>query len=276
MLYKYLPPSRVDVINDLKIRFSPLKSLNDPYESLPLLSIKEENIIKEESFTELNSFWASVADEEKNQENIEIYDKTTNDLIEHFETIFNKLNLAESLMEYFGDNYGVLSLSRTYRSLLMWSHYTDSGKGYVIGFNKSHHFFHALTLEGKITQPEAVLYSDTRQIISSDKSNLLKQVLCQKSLDWAYEQEERVFRACMDSKRSIGKDEFNLDIILHDIPKGSISEIIIGYQANERTQKKILDAIHKHKIKCDIYKASLSIHEYRIELTKISNKKPAI
>ena len=119
MLYKYLPPSRVDVINDLKIRFSPLKSLNDPYESLPLLSIKEENIIKEESFTELNSFWASVADEEKNQENIEIYDKTTNDLIEHFETIFNKLNLAESLMEYFGDNYGVLSLSRTYRSLLM-------------------------------------------------------------------------------------------------------------------------------------------------------------
>jgi len=39
MLYKYLPVERIDVISNLKVRFSPLKSLNDPFESLPLIDV---------------------------------------------------------------------------------------------------------------------------------------------------------------------------------------------------------------------------------------------
>ena len=42
MLFKYLPAERIDVLENLKIRFSPLGSLNDPFEAQPLIDLGEE------------------------------------------------------------------------------------------------------------------------------------------------------------------------------------------------------------------------------------------
>ena len=36
MFFKYMPSIRIDVLRNLKIRFSPFESLNDPFEALPL------------------------------------------------------------------------------------------------------------------------------------------------------------------------------------------------------------------------------------------------
>jgi hypothetical protein len=40
MLYKYLSKDRVDVLQNLKIRFSQPQALNDPFESLPLINLE--------------------------------------------------------------------------------------------------------------------------------------------------------------------------------------------------------------------------------------------
>ncbi|WP_052132451.1 DUF2971 domain-containing protein [Vibrio variabilis] len=42
MYFKYLPAERLDVLQNLKIRFSPLSELNDPYE---VYGVKEGNIV---------------------------------------------------------------------------------------------------------------------------------------------------------------------------------------------------------------------------------------
>ena len=42
MLYKYLSDERVDVLENLKIRFSPFTSLNDPFKACPLIDISKE------------------------------------------------------------------------------------------------------------------------------------------------------------------------------------------------------------------------------------------
>ena len=110
MLYKYLPPERIDVLENLKIRFSPLKSLNDPYESRPLLSVPNQNEIIEESIKEINELWATVKKEDKTVKNIIAYEKSLKEIQSHHQKTFNKFNLANILMEYFNDSQGVLSL----------------------------------------------------------------------------------------------------------------------------------------------------------------------
>ncbi|MEZ9144725.1 hypothetical protein AB4138_09845, partial [Vibrio sp. 10N.286.52.C3] len=63
MLYKFLPYDRVDVISDLRIRFSPLDSLNDPYEALPsidLSSLREQEVLKVND--RLDSLWERTAE----------------------------------------------------------------------------------------------------------------------------------------------------------------------------------------------------------------------
>ena len=42
MLYKYVEEDRVDILEKLKIRFSPFTSLNDPFEAYPLIDMSVE------------------------------------------------------------------------------------------------------------------------------------------------------------------------------------------------------------------------------------------
>ena len=41
MIYKFLPQERIDVLQHLKIRYTPLTSLNDPFESIPLFKLDD-------------------------------------------------------------------------------------------------------------------------------------------------------------------------------------------------------------------------------------------
>lgn len=49
MLYKYLPPERVDVIESCRIRFTQLLSLNDPFEHCLLIGKHEYALSEKES-----------------------------------------------------------------------------------------------------------------------------------------------------------------------------------------------------------------------------------
>ena len=70
MLFKYLPIERIDVLEKLKIRFSPLQSLNDPYESMPSFNIEDlvEAVVKNNN-QQLDEIWEKTPDVEKTSEN---------------------------------------------------------------------------------------------------------------------------------------------------------------------------------------------------------------
>ena len=66
MLYKYLPPERIDVLKNLKIRFSPLGSLNVPFEALPLVDLSEEKQkIHDRMEKDLKEYWDNLEEKEK-------------------------------------------------------------------------------------------------------------------------------------------------------------------------------------------------------------------
>ncbi|PSV52351.1 DUF2971 domain-containing protein [Photobacterium sp. GB-1] len=275
MLFKYLPKERVNVLDDLKIRFTPLRSLNDPYESFPLIDAEEarRSAIKSAS-EELDLFWEQTELSDRTEKNKKTLEDNRKAIIRGVEDSIRPELIANDLMDNLGDLFGVLSLSRSKTSLLMWSHYCGSHTGLVIGFDDNHDFFHQNDLDGYRTKPLPVKYSDQRAIVKVDSHNCRENMLCHKPLEWAYEQEERVFMAYMDESKAIGKDEFGAAVILMDIPPKAIKEVYIGCNASEETKLRILNAKRLNKLDCIIYESKMSLTEYKLifsELTEIVN-----
>src|SRR5689334_12905182 len=125
IVYKYLPPSRTDVIEDNLIRFTQSASLNDPFETAPSieglkLAFRRHAIrmIENERFSPLEYGVARLKIEAQ---------------IDKHLTHFHRRNSVS--------DYAILSLSKIRNNLLMWAHYCDSHRGFVLGFDSTHTFF---------------------------------------------------------------------------------------------------------------------------------------
>jgi hypothetical protein len=267
MLFKYLPSERVDVLENLKIRFSPLMSLNDPFECQPLVDMRNErDQFLEETLRDLDELWEKTDSNEKTEENRKILEETRRELIADVNKKTNSFIVGQELMSLLSDNLGVLSLSRTEENLLMWSHYAKEGKGIVLGLNDDHEFFKQPDLSGKPTRPIPVVYTDKRRMIVPGEDRFYEKLFCEKPRDWAYEEEERLFRAFLIKEGYVGKDAYNMDIILTVLPKEAIESVYLGYRISEATKSRVLSAIKNNQISCKVYQTRVSISEYKIEL----------
>ena len=266
MLFKYLPKDRIDVLENLKIRFSPLLSLNDPFECQPLVDMNSESdIFLKQMLLDLDELWENTAVEEQTEENKKILEHTRAELIVDVKSKTHSSVLGQELMARLSDNLGVLSLSRTEDNLLMWSHYADEGKGLVIGFDEEHEFFKQPDLAGRSTRPISVVYTRKRKKIVHDEERCYEKLLGEKPLEWAYEEEERLFRSFLSKEGCVGKDAYGMDIILTDVPKEAIKAVYFGYRTSEDTKQSAISAIKNNAISCNIFQAGLSLDEYKIE-----------
>ena len=106
--YKYLPPKRIDILENCQIRISQLNALNDPFESLIPFSID--------------------------------FDKYPKKIFEYISRQKMLENLFGNLNNLIVDNIGVISMSRCDTNMLMWSHYALNHTGFIIGFDLTNSF----------------------------------------------------------------------------------------------------------------------------------------
>ncbi len=132
LVYKYLPPERIDVIDSLSIRITQPVSLNDPFEYFNLFDFSEF--------------------ETKNPQNNEILAYTNDQITEE---------LHKSINKSINEKFGVVSFSKNELSNLLWAHYAKNSTGYVIGFNPSDKMFSTKIKNLKSAFNE-VKYSETR------------------------------------------------------------------------------------------------------------------
>lgn len=270
MLYKYLPTNRIDVVENLRIRFTPLLSLNDPFEYLPLIDISPEiNSLSTEVILESEELWDKIDISEKTESNRQLWEQTKGKLLKDLNEKLAPNSLGQEIVKLLGDNFGVLSLSRTEKSLLMWSHYASEGRGFVVGFDEKHSFFREKDMEGNITKPLPVIYSGKRRKIIPNEESHYQKLLCEKALEWAYEEEERIFRVFLAKEDMLVKDANGQDIILSELPKEAIKEIYIGYAMCKEHKDRIMDAISKNEIKCRLSLARICDEEYKIIFDQI-------
>ena len=119
ILYKYLKPERIDVLESGKVMLVRPRAFNDPFEVLPHFGTVEDlryPIPRGASQEDLD--WV--------KEKQERLDKT----------LMTPANRQTSL-EAHTSSIVVLSLAENRNSLLLWSHYADSHRGFLIGFDST-------------------------------------------------------------------------------------------------------------------------------------------
>lgn len=270
MLYKYLPFDRVDVIEHLGIRFSPPQSLNDPFEELCLIDMQtEKNKLEAIMLSELEDEWEKDGTEQT-EENRGQLEACKHGMLDELNTKFDPSNFGRELFSHVSKNLGILSLSRTEKSLLMWSHYASEGRGFVIALDEEHSFFNEPDQVGNITKPQAVKYSSNRLKIKLNDPKMYQKLFLEKPLEWSYEEEERIFRHFLCKQGSVGKDQYGQEIVLSCLPPETIKGVYLGYRVAEETEQDIFSALHKNGIKCSVFRSRICDNSYNIIFDKIN------
>jgi hypothetical protein len=231
-IYKYLPPERITYLKDEHLRFTPPGDLNDPFECYPVMPTKEDiikiiNIVASENIVSLvkEKLSKSELKRVKNEYDRKVKSKITavrKDHPNNFQEQFYKRSIVG-----LNQKIGILSLSRRWDSALMWAHYTNSHKGFCIGFNKDSEYFQ---IKGNPNDPISMLqpveYSENRIKVPLERNiKINPKVMLTKAVDWKYE-EERFVSLLPFANKIIKSSRF--DIHLFKVPHKIITEIIVG------------------------------------------------
>ncbi len=261
IVYKYLPIERISYLEDSLLRFTPPRELNDPFECFPILPTKEEiiSIIKTVAERNIKSL-----EKEKLTKKERLRIKTEYTRKYKSEITAVRKDEPNNFSEQFfnraitnlNSKIGIFSLSRRWDSTLMWAHYTNSHKGFCVGFNRESDYF---KLKGNPFDPTFVIqpveYSDERIKVPVEEGvKINPKVMLTKAKDWAYEEEERIISLLNLSKKTIDIKPYKID--LFEIPHNTIAEIIVGANIIESDFEKIFQFCSERKI--NMYKSLMS------------------
>lgn len=272
LLYKYLPVERVDVVENMNIRFSPLSSLNDPFESRPLICVDDmARPTLDKALSEVEGLWESLPSSEKTEENL-IYKKNAFEAVEAgYRSTTSPSIIGRDLVSTLGDKFGILSLSRNYDSLLMWSHYASSGAGYVIGLDSKNSFLNRVNVTGALISPKPIIYSSQRSVLKFFEENFIEKFIFRKPLEWCYEEEERLYVTFSENYEGevAGVDQFDNDVYLSELPRDLIKVIYLGGCMTEEHKARLIKAVRKNCDGCKVFNASISKTEYKLEINEL-------
>lgn len=277
ILYKYLPPNLLKVLQDKRVRFTQPGDFNDPFEFRPQIEAAvtdgEVQAYVEENFEklvehELAKYGALVQS---------IPRQVLKDLLvaqkARLPEVFKMLQpgilqkISPAIDGLLNQNVGVLCLSEVRDSLLMWGHYTDNHKGFVIGFDSSHAFF----LKRRSEQDEfgflrKVNYQVERpKVVLSDTSSPVW--FQTKSSQWEYEKEWRIVRVLSEADHRTDRSPFPL--CLFEFAPDAILEIVIGARADSSTIQAI-ESLASHFRRAVLLKARENESAYGLVIQRLN------
>ncbi|MGH1462752.1 MAG: DUF2971 domain-containing protein [Neptuniibacter sp.] len=252
IIYKYMP-FREEFFENRWLRFTPRLYLNDPFEVRPSFSQHARYAHNENGYGE--SVESVIKEMERNQ----------------------YLLLKGIAIQDF-DIYGILSLTERNDNLLMWSHYADSHRGIVIGFDSSHDFFDA-TKSNKQHVREAVTdcigvlrkvrYSKKRKV----KTDNLNEYFYLKSDDWWTERELRYVLPIADADK-IMRTDGNEVMAFYQVPSDAIVSVIFGLKSDDKSIRNLENGLKEKEeyqhIKC--YRAKMCNESYDLIIEPLRYK----
>lgn len=168
--YKYLPfnAGSLKMITEGTVKFTNPAEFNDPFDCLPSFELDSA-----ESLERCRPEFRSLSTAKK-------------------ERMLARLKQELESGRYVGDLHsriGVLSLSRNPLNILMWSHYADHHRGFIV------ELLMETSAPGHLLDfvlPFQVTYSDERPSVTWGGRFDLERYFLTKAIQWSYEDEERV------------------------------------------------------------------------------------
>lgn len=132
----------------------------------------------------------------------------------------------------------ILCLSETSDNLLMWSHYADSHKGFVVEFNTEHSFFNQKRSNkdefGHLRKVNYVSEIPKLDPLCDEKIDYF----LTKSSEWEYEKEWRMLHLQAHSSLTINSE--NSKYNLYKFPSAAVKSIILGCKISPEFEKEIV------------------------------------
>lgn len=178
-LFRYFDEKAAGIFAKPELRFASIVDFNDIFEMMPRLDgfIRDSHniaVAREYTFLPLVSpAEKAISWQEFKNNNERQRLKDEPELCKKYQASFQQLQ---------SNAFGVVCFSENVDSLLMWGHYTNCHRGFVVEFDPKHSFF----IPGNFRK---VSYSKSRVEFSL---NLNQEVVFQKNDEWAYEQEYRL------------------------------------------------------------------------------------
>lgn len=247
VLYKYLAPSRLDVLEERRIRFTQPAAFNDPFEFRPCIesAVTQGHLREyvEQNFDEILKrelleypILGQFAPQERMVELLRPLKSRIPELFQLLQSGFLP-SVSSAIYNAFNQNVGVLCLSEVPDCLLMWGHYTENHEGFVIGFDGSHPFFSTRRgPEDEFGFLRQVKYCRSRpRVTLADTTGT--EWFETKCVEWAYEKEWRMLRVLRDAENR--PEAVPYPICLFSYPADAVAEIIIGLRASRALRDRL-------------------------------------
>lgn len=233
VFFKFVSFQRKDILEKGMIRFTPIGEFNDPFELEPVITPLSRAYIK---------FCSELSDEEAAR-----VEFTKEDIDFSSQRDFQLYNYKKIYREKI-NNFGVLSLiSNKYinpflsismpekkdprTNVLMWSHYADSHKGFILEFDSN--FIPGVKIE-KVEYRNDRAWLTFEDIDDDD----FHEVFFNKSEEWSYEHEYRVVLPLSEAAE-IKDDKYHL----FKFDKKSVRSITFGCAMSEDDKNEIIKLI---------------------------------
>lgn len=260
-LFKYLPPERVDVLEDERVAFTPATRFNDPFDLHPTIApIQSRAYLRSAALKTEGQFPIPRGVMSRKQERDlrrSLRRTATAQMRSNPEPLAARLQAQ--MVEQLNAHGGVLCLTTVKDSLLMWAHYASSHRGFVIEFNVAAPGFKALG------RPLPINYSKVRPSLNSTKKPLDIKPFFVKSEEWGYEKEFRVvreFRHCQPIFIN-GKT-----VHFAPLPKEVVRAVYMGVNIEEATVERIRANVKGTQI--EVYQATLPRAQFGLDFRQIS------
>lgn len=158
--------------------------------------------------------------------------------------------------EYFDDlnrRMGVFSVSQKKDDILMWGHYSNSHRGFCVGFDTAE----LLKTEGVDYIGKVEYYPEFPVIIPNGniEYQFVKQIFS-KWDKWEYENEFRLTKNHIDNRKI-------------KIPKAAFREIILGFQMSQKERLKVIKLARKKFPDILIFEAMPHEEKFLIEIKEV-------
>ena len=238
-LYKYVEAARVDILQNGYIRFTPQSGLNDAFEMRPFFD--SDHLSKTPLLGEGEITMTPTTPGSANSEHMDVM------LYSFAGLLFNgqmDQNFREEYDVKINAAYGVLCLTERPDNLLMWGHYADGHRGFVIEFDENHPFFNqksdAIPNCGTLQKVE---YSKHRPSIKMAIDIRFIQALFTKSEDWQYEREWRIVRLLHEADEVKEHPTTKARLHFFNFPPDCIKRVIFGCKMPAEARQNILDIV---------------------------------
>ena len=277
ILYKYLQPARIDVLENKMIRFTQPGDFNDPFEFRPYIqSAASDEFVQEYVEANLDKLleeelarYGALLQPGAGKMLKEMVSLNKAGVLEFFRHLELQVlqGLSPSIDASLNQNVGVMCLSEVPDSLLMWGHYTEDHRGFVVGFDSDHTFFSKRRSEqDEFGFLRRVNYQHERpRVVLSDTSSPVW--FNTKSDQWAYEKEWRMLRVL--SECDSRKEGAPFPICLFGFPEDAVLEIIIGLRSTSSLILR-LESLAPGFPRAALLRARENPKDYSLLLTKIS------